>query len=103
MSSLNYNYSTMQEQIIPNINNAIDKINSITYIGNNTYIPNDFYYKYTLRELFNDFSDIRRSLDQEIDFINKSNKRIEEELQSIEEQLRAISNVEIKRNNSYIK
>ena len=100
MSSLYYNHNLMQEQIIPNLNNTIDKLNQIINVRNGMFIPSSFGYKNTLKTILNDISIIKKSLNSEIDFINKSNKMLEEELQSIEKQFQLISNVE---NSNYIK
>ena len=67
------------------------------------FIPSSFGYENTLKTILNDISIIKKSLNSEIDFINKSNKMLEEELQSIEKQFQLISNVEIKKNINYIK
>lgn len=75
MTKLVFKYSKLRNDLIPNLNNAIDELNKLKLFLDNMNIPNDFQYLDYLKNLdfrINSWKNLYVDFVESIEFIDKT-------------------------------
>lgn len=103
MTKLILKENDLNKIIIPNIDNAIEKLNSATYQANKLSIPNGFKHSKYLKQIISDIKTIKNDVNSIKYWLYQSNNKIDNTLAELESELNAIKNIEIKKRESAIK
>ena len=103
MSKLIFNMDAINKEVIPSINNTIEKLDSAVNKGSQLYIPSDFQYASTLRQILSDNNSAIKELIQLRDKINSDNKLLNDSMTEVENSCYSIKNLEIPKRESSIK
>ena len=103
MTKLTLKETDLSKIIIPNLEYAIDKLNSAVNEASKLAIPNDFKYSKNLIQLLEDIASIRNNINSIKEWLYQSNIQIDNTLKELENELNTIKNIEIKKRESAIK
>ena len=103
MTKINFNPSSVQNSVLPNLNNAIDTLNVVINKGSQLSIPRNFSYYSKLNEIQTSNIECKKSLLNIKNYIDKSSKNFDGAMSEINNELEAINNVQIKKRGSSIK
>lgn len=103
MTKLIFKETELSKTIIPNLEYAIEKLNSAASQASKLSIPNNFKYSRNLNQLLEDITIIRNDINSIKEWILQSNVHIDNTIKEIENELNAIKNIEIKKRESAIK
>lgn len=103
MTKINFNIYSFQNSVLPSLTNAIDNLGIVINEWSNMYVPRDFVYYNKIRELLNENINSRKAF---IDIRDKAydvNKKFDNSMSDISDDLRRINNVIIGKRESSIK
>lgn len=97
MSKINFDYGRLQNNVVPSIEGACSKLNNARDTINNSYIPSDCAYRTYLSNFGSYIYSINQRMDRVKDWINSSNRAIEDALDSASSRASSIGVTKITR------
>lgn len=97
MSKINFDYDRLQNRVIPSMEEVCSKLDNARNTINNSYIPDDCAYRTYLNNFGSYIYSINQRINRVKDWINSSNRSMEDALDSASSKVSSINIAKISR------